>query len=170
MQPQEFLPSQVKSEVGSEVGSENAVMTQLRGIAKAAQGACNLPERTGQAPRPCPAGPEAPRTTGRTKTSGKPGQQGPAVPWPALEHLDEVHWLSSQHVAHLARMAKAFEQIGLAAAARDFRESAAAWDRLLGEIEETRPPWSPAPASARTQQGAQADMYRATSSTASAPK
>lgn len=78
--------------------------------------------------------------TGPTETSGELRQQAPAPPWLALEYLDEVHRLSSQHVAHLAHLAKAFEEIGLAAAAKDFRESAATWDRLLQKIEEIRRP------------------------------
>jgi hypothetical protein len=72
--------------------------------------------------------------------NGRLEQSPGTARWRALEHLDEVHWLASQHVAHLTRLAAAFDELGLAAVTRDFRESAATWDRLLHDIEEAQPP------------------------------
>ena len=80
------------------------------------------------------------------------------------ERLDELHWVLSDHVGHLGRMADEMDRLSLLQAAQDFRQSVATWDRLLQDIEDargragassvergpafSRAPLSPAPAAA----------------------
>ena len=84
-----------------------------------------------------------------------------AIPLRPDEYLDELHWVFSYHVGHLDRMAGEMDRLSLPQAARDFRQSVATWDKLLGDIEQvrgmsgarsvrrdptlSRPPLSPAP-------------------------
>ena len=61
-----------------------------------------------------------------------------ALPARPDEYLDELHWVFSYHVGHLGVMAAEMDRLYLAQAARDFRQSAASWDKLLSDIEEAR--------------------------------
>jgi hypothetical protein len=61
-----------------------------------------------------------------------------AIPLRPDEYLDELHWVFSYHVGHLGRMAGEMDRLSLLQAARDFRQSVATWDRLLGDIEQVR--------------------------------
>ena len=61
-----------------------------------------------------------------------------AVPARPGEYLDELHWVFSYHVGHLGVMAAEMDRLYLPQAAKDFRQSAATWDKLLSDIEEAR--------------------------------
>ena len=61
-----------------------------------------------------------------------------AVPARPDEYLDELHWVFSYHVGHLGVMAAEMDRLYLPQAAKDFRQSAATWDKLLSDIEEAR--------------------------------
>ena len=62
---------------------------------------------------------------------------GAALARPA-EYLDELHWVFSYHVGHLGVMAAEMDRLALPQAARDFRQSAATWGKVLSDIEEAR--------------------------------
>ena len=61
-----------------------------------------------------------------------------AAPARPDEYLDELHWVFSYHVGHLGVMAAEMDRLALPQAARDFRQSAATWDKLLSDIEQAR--------------------------------